>query len=90
MLNESDLSLANCRKNIVPTSMFFEDFEEIDYKQRIQVLSLCNSCEIKDNCLKDAMNHKETYGLWGGKFFKKGRIVDPITIRRPRSVKSAS
>jgi hypothetical protein len=88
MLKESELSLANCRKNIVPTSMFFEDFEEIDVKQRMKVVKLCNDCKIKESCLKDAMEHKETYGLWGGKFFKKGNIIDPASIRRSRPAKS--
>lgn len=88
MLKESELSLANCRKNIVPTSMFFEQFEEIDFRQRTKVIALCNECQIKESCLKDAMENKETYGLWGGKFFKKGNIIDPATIRRSRPVKS--
>jgi hypothetical protein len=90
MLKESDLSLANCRKNLVPISMFFEEFEELDMKERMRIIDLCNTCEIKTSCLSDAKSHNETYGLWGGKFFKKGRIVDPSTIRRPRYAKKAS
>ncbi len=90
MIKESELPMANCRKNIVPTSMFFEEFEEVDTRQRMKIISLCNSCEIKNSCLEDAMTHKETYGLWGGKFFKKGRIVEISTIRRPRLTKKVS
>ena len=85
MLKEADLSLANCRNNVMPTSMFFEDFEDLDMEEREKVISLCNSCPIQDSCLSDAMSYKETYGLWGGKFFKKGRIVDLANIRRSRA-----
>lgn len=88
MLKESDLTLANCRNNSIPTSMFFEDFENIEYSERIKVVKICKSCPIKKGCLEYAMSHKETYGLWGGKFFKKGDIVDIKTIRRPRNKKS--
>lgn len=87
MLKESDLALANCRGGEFPTSMFFEKFEEIDYPDRLRVVRVCKGCAIKTDCLKYALSNKETYGLWGGKFFKKGDIVDIKTIRRPRSKK---
>jgi len=72
-MKDKDLLLAKCRINAVPTSMFFEDFETLSLKDKKEVLSLCKDCVVKDKCLEDALSHKNTYGVWGGQFFKKGR-----------------
>lgn len=83
-MNNSDLKLANCRANSIPTYMFFEGFENISVKERREVIKVCASCPVKANCLEDARSHKETYGVWGGHFFKKGKIVDIRSIRKVR------
>ena len=72
-MKDKDLLLAKCRVNAVPTSMFFEDFETLSMKEKKNVLSMCKDCLVKDKCLDDAFSHKDTYGVWGGQFFKRGR-----------------
>ena len=86
-MNSSDLKLASCRVNSVPTYMFFEGFENISVKERLSVVKICQSCPVKEQCLNDARSHKETYGVWGGKFFKKGRVVDIRSVKKVRQEK---
>ena len=76
-MKDKDLLLAKCRVQSVPTSMFFEDFENLSLKEKKKILTICSQCPVKDKCLEDALAHKNTYGVWGGKFFKKGR---PMSI----------
>jgi hypothetical protein len=74
-MNSEDLKLAKCKINAVPTAMFFEEFEKLSFKNKRKIISICESCGVKDKCLSDAMSKKDTYGVWGGVFFKKGRPV---------------
>lgn len=29
-------------------------------------IAICNSCEVRDRCLEDALERRESYGVWGG------------------------
>lgn len=89
-MNSLDLKMANCRANSVPTHMFFEGFENISVKERHEVIKICASCPVKEKCLDDARKHKETYGVWGGHFFKKGKIVDIKSVRKVRPDKQSA
>lgn len=84
-MNNSDLNMASCRNAGVSTDLFFEGFEVLTNRERLEVLAICDSCPVKSKCLQDALDHKETYGVWGGKFFRKGAAVSLSSIRRPRS-----
>ena len=74
-MNTEDLKFAKCKINAVPTAMFFEEFEKLSLKNKKKVLGICQTCEVKDKCLNDATSKKDTYGVWGGVFFKRGRPV---------------
>ena len=88
-MKSEDLKFAKCRTSAVPTSMFFEEFEELSLKGKKEILSLCNKCSVKDKCLDDALSNKDTYGVWGGQFFKKGRPVR-LSIVAKRKAQIAS
>jgi hypothetical protein len=89
MKNE-DLKLAMCRINDMPTSMFFEEFEELSLKEKKQVLALCNSCSVKQKCLDDALANRDTYGVWGGQFFKKGRPIRINIVGKSKAEKASA
>lgn len=81
-MNTEDLKLAKCKINAVPTSMFFEEFESLSIKNKRKIIAMCESCGVKSKCLSDATSKKDTYGVWGGVFFKKGRPVRVSTGRK--------
>ena len=83
-MNNYDLNMASCRNAGVSTNLFFEGFEMLSNRERLEILAICDSCPVKSKCLEDALNHKETYGVWGGKFFRKGAPVPLSSVRRPR------
>lgn len=29
-------------------------------------IAICQSCEVRDRCLEDALERRESYGVWGG------------------------
>lgn len=74
-MNTSDLNNALCRKLGMKTSLFFEDFEDMSADQRSKILAVCNACPVAAKCRDDGEAQKNGYGVWGGVFFKKGRIV---------------
>lgn len=74
-MNNNDVKKALCRRLGMKTSMFFEDFEEMTHDEREKVLAVCSNCEVAAKCREDGEAQKEGYGVWGGVFFKKGRIV---------------
>lgn len=78
-MNNNDLKKALCKKRGMKTSLFFEDFEEMPIKQKKEIISVCNMCEIKDKCRKDGESHNDAYGVWGGVFFKRGRPMRSLS-----------
>jgi len=81
-LNISDLNKALCRKRGMNTSLFFEDFEQMTPKKKFEIISICERCEVKNECREAGAAQKDGYGLWGGVFFKKGRILKTNSSRR--------
>ena len=88
-MKTEDLKLAMCKINAVPTSMFFEEFEDLSTKEKKQVLALCNSCSVKQKCLDDALSNRDTYGVWGGQFFKKGRPIRLNIVSKSKGQKAS-
>jgi WhiB family redox-sensing transcriptional regulator len=41
-------------------------FFSLDDDDQKQALELCRSCPVQQQCLRDAIEHGETYGIWGG------------------------
>jgi|SRR6266508_3346052 len=53
------------------TPLFFSD----DLVDIGRAKAMCEKCELRDNCLADAMNRDEPWGVWGGELLLNGRIV---------------
>ena len=43
--------------------------------------ALCGSCPVREQCLSDALNRKEPWGVWGGQLLVSGQVV---ARKRPR------
>jgi hypothetical protein len=79
---------ANCRS--VPTSVFFEDYENAPIAERVKILSICAECSVRKECENYADSNSETYGVWGGHFYKKGKKRDALKVSQIKtSAKSA-
>jgi len=74
-VNNEDLKKALCKKMGLSTSLFFEEFEEMTPQERKQIVSICNKCDIKEQCRSAGEEQRDGYGVWGGVFYKKGKIV---------------
>jgi hypothetical protein len=72
---------AGCKS--VRTVEFFENFEHASKADRTKVLSICASCLVRKECESYADSFKDTYGVWGGYFYKDGKKKDALKIIRP-------
>ena len=74
---ENIQSKAACRNKA--TEMFFVDEGPIsDAKIRIAIgkaVTVCNGCEIQVECLMNAVNNGEEFGIWGGFTARERRKV---------------
>jgi WhiB family transcriptional regulator, redox-sensing transcriptional regulator len=41
---------------------------------------MCAKCPLRSNCLREALDREEPWGVWGGELLLNGRIV---TSKRP-------
>lgn len=71
----------------MPRAMFFEGFEEADFKTKINTIKICAACEVKAECKEYAESHKDSDGIYGGVFFRDGKPKDPFKIK-PRKDKA--
>ncbi|MGQ0826672.1 MAG: WhiB family transcriptional regulator [Actinomycetota bacterium] len=37
--------------------------------------SFCQGCAVKDDCLAEALDRREPWGVWGGELFVNGKVV---------------
>lgn len=52
-----------------------------------QAQELCRICPVREACLAGALERGEPYGVWGGRLFMFGKIIDSKRPRgRPRRV----
>ena len=74
---------AACAELGVPTGIFFsEDLGDIARAKRI-----CADCPSLTLCLEAAIDRNEPWGVWGGQFFRKGKILANKRGRgRPRKI----
>ena len=49
------------------------------YKRQI---AICESCQLKDDCLETAMSTNEKYGIWGGKMPNERAEMRKRRLRR--------
>jgi hypothetical protein len=81
-------SEASCKDK--RTSDFFDNFEEADAKQRMKVLSTCANCKVRIECQNYADSFKDTYGLWGGIFYRYGKKHDGLKVKRSAGAKETA
>lgn len=63
--------------------IFFPD-SKLDYiKPDAPWRDFCPTCPVRELCLKMATEAPDTYGLFGGKWFHKGKVVETIG-RKPK------
>jgi len=74
-MNKNDLSKALCKEKGLDTSLFFEDFELMTAKEKRDIIAVCESCPVVKQCREYGMSQRDGYGVWGGVFFKRGKIV---------------
>lgn len=73
---------ANCL-GLETTAIFFPAHGEYDKARKI-----CNDCEVRTDCLMDAMSHEtDLYGMFGGltppeRYALKHKGTNGITIKR--------
>ena len=81
-------SYARCADgNGTLTHLFFSD-DEFDIAR---AKAICGKCGLAPNCLSEAIERVEPYGVWGGKLLidgvivevKRGRGRPPKTLRAP-------
>ena len=53
------------------TSLFFSE-EPLDIAR---AKAICAKCALREQCLSDAIDREEPWGVWGGELLSGGRIV---------------
>jgi hypothetical protein len=56
-----------------PNRKFVKDFFSNKSAQQQRALKLCSVCPVRQHCLKDALEEKVLWGIWGGLTYKKLR-----------------
>ncbi len=73
-----DWSTARCRDgNGTLTHLFFSD----DLLTIARAKAICSKCHLRAECLGEALDRQEPWGVWGGELIENGRIV---LHKRPR------
>lgn len=69
---------ARCRDgNGTLTHLFFSD----DVVDIARAKAICSKCTLREQCLAEALERAEPWGVWGGELLDTGRIV---AVKRPR------
>jgi WhiB family redox-sensing transcriptional regulator len=73
---------APCRT--VDPETFFPDGRGvgIQYVRYLEAKTICGPCPARPECLKGALQRRESWGVWGGELFDGGRVIHP---KRPRT-----
>lgn len=87
-MNNDELSKALCKKMGLHTSLFFEEFEEMSAADKKKVVAICGKCEVKAQCREAGAAQRDGYGVWGGVFYKKGRIIRTHSSPKKRTKKA--
>ena len=57
-----DFEKANCRQ--APADLFYP--ERYSGIALLRAQQICNSCEVRSQCLSYAIDNREKFGIWGG------------------------
>lgn len=70
--------LARCRDGSASlVALFFS--EQLDDIARAK--EFCRGCDVRRECLADALARREPWGVWGGELFANGKV---LAFKRPR------
>lgn len=68
----STVAVARCADgNGTLTPLFFSD-HVLDIAR---AKAICAKCALRENCLREALDREEPWGVWGGELLSMGRIV---------------
>jgi len=68
----STVAVARCADgNGTLTPLFFSD-HVVDIAR---AQAICGKCALREQCLADALDREEPWGVWGGELLSMGRIV---------------
>lgn len=62
---------AECAKPV--NRIYIKNFFANKPSQQRAALKLCEACPVRKECLQDALEEKQTWGVWGGLTYKKLR-----------------
>ena len=69
---------ARCRDGSASlVALFFS--EQLDDIARAK--EFCRGCDVRAECLADALARREPWGVWGGELFANGKV---LAFKRPR------
>ncbi len=65
-------SYARCADGYGTLSHLFFSDDEFDIAR---AKAICGKCGLADDCLRDALDRSEPYGVWGGQLLVEGVVV---------------
>jgi WhiB family transcriptional regulator, redox-sensing transcriptional regulator len=76
VLETPQLGEFNIPCRMEPDLFFAESPAEVE-----EAKSICGACPIREQCLADALDRREPWGVWGGQLLVSGQVV---ARKRPR------
>lgn len=76
VLESSQLGEVDIPCRMEPDLFFAESPAEVE-----DAKAICGACPIREQCLADALDRREPWGVWGGQLFVSGQVV---ARKRPR------
>lgn len=65
-----------------------ESYDTRDASWAPAAIAICQSCGVKDRCLEDALDRRESYGVWGGLTTNQRQALLRRRQKRERAVAS--
>lgn len=65
-VDDSWMERSLCRLMGVPTDWFYTDEETKQYPYGDEVLAVCSSCSVREECVDYALRENEEFAIWGG------------------------
>lgn len=66
---------ASCRKAVIEDPLLATAWDEPDNPLIREAKTICDSCPVRRECVVDALNDEEAYGMRASVFFKFGSLL---------------